>query len=151
VDLRLEELTNKQLQEELAKLGLKTYGAKDALIARLTKALAEAVEGLEDNPVEEKPAIIIPTHKDVQQVAATNVVSDRAMEEMAANIRQRFNINCTYNKDQEVFVFDGGLRGRITTTAHQPERAVISVASDYAHAIRMPTFGYTGIGKVGSE
>lgn len=102
----------------------KTYSAEEVQQI-VAKQVAEATKKL-----------ITPSQDDVHKALQSHTgYSEKEVQETLEYIRSRFKglITVNLDKHQEVFQFEGGRQGRMTTTIKQSPKAVMKVAEGYAN------------------
>lgn len=96
--------------------------------------------------------LITPSQSEVNKLLQSHSgYSEKEVAETMDYIQRRFAgvISVSIDKHQEVFQFEGGRQGRLTTTIKQPSQSVVKVAEQYANVARAGVSWDMAIGKVG--
>lgn len=147
----MDDKTQTELKALCTEAGLPTYGTKAQLIERLQAAaaseLAEPVTEPVDPAVVEPEPAPAPTPVTMPKVIVTQstvpvenlppVNHNAHVQEVLDACRSRFHgLNLRYDSNEELFIFEGGRQGRVSTTARQPARCIIGAAESYYNLAR---------------
>lgn len=113
--------------------------------AMVGKAVAEATKKL-----------ITPNAQETQKLLAAHTgYTKRETQDVFEHLKTKYGhlMSIRYDEHQEIFQFEGGLQGRVTTTAKQNPKSIVKVAEQYlniANSARLQeTNPMTAMGKFG--
>lgn len=145
----MDDKTQAELKAMCVEAGLPTYGNKQQLIERLH---ADAAASLAEPVAENTPAVEPETTPTPEPIRAPKVIVTQStvpvenlppvnhaahVQEVLDACRSRFHgLNVRYDSNEEVFMFEGGRQGRVSTTARQPARCIIGAAESYYNLAR---------------
>jgi len=151
----MDDKTQAELKAMCVEAGLPTYGNKQQLIERLqadaaaslaeTVAEPEAPTAVEPEPTPEPVAAPQPVRAPKVIVTQSTVPTENLppvnhaahVQDVLDACRSRFHgLNVRYDSNEEVFMFEGGRQGRVSTTSRQPARCIIGAAESYYNLAR---------------
>jgi hypothetical protein len=156
----LETMTMQQLQQLCKDEQIPAYGTKQQMIERIKEKALTAITSDSAPVIQEAKAeanmevskLIAASDADVKQFGLVTKHKDM-VNSVIDEVRSKYpRIAISYQQgdsDDGVYVLEGGRQGRVTTTANQPAKAVMSVVNSYHNV--MTSGMRTDFGNIGGN